>query len=237
MQTRADIVTVAIREAGVWRCSDDEPQPSALLMCDVRRGRPAETRAELSRRLIAACEELRSASTRRRSRSSSPSTPATRCTTRSSVASIGTGTALNDGVHRHRTDSLSTAGLVDSSARAQGGVRRRRGRAGIRAGRACRVGASRRPASVGTIRGGVRDFARERGGRRRAPDRPRARGHRGGHERGRARVHRAASPVRSGRGSRRRPTSSWSSSPTTAAGCSRGRTRRGSGSGCRRSPR
>ena len=58
MQTRADIVTVAIREASVWRCTDDEPQPSALLMCDVRRGRPAETRAELSRRLIDACSEL-----------------------------------------------------------------------------------------------------------------------------------------------------------------------------------
>jgi phenylpyruvate tautomerase PptA (4-oxalocrotonate tautomerase family) len=59
MQTRADIVTVAIREASVWRCSSDgEPQPSALLMCDVRRGRPAETRAELSRRLIEACSEL-----------------------------------------------------------------------------------------------------------------------------------------------------------------------------------
>ena len=30
--------------------------PSALLMCDVRRGRPVETRAELARRLTAACE-------------------------------------------------------------------------------------------------------------------------------------------------------------------------------------
>jgi phenylpyruvate tautomerase PptA (4-oxalocrotonate tautomerase family) len=58
MQTRADIVTVAIREASVWRCGDGEPRPSALLMCDVRRGRPAATRAELSRRLIDACEEL-----------------------------------------------------------------------------------------------------------------------------------------------------------------------------------
>jgi phenylpyruvate tautomerase PptA (4-oxalocrotonate tautomerase family) len=58
MQTRPDIVTVAIREASVWRCGDGEPQPSALLMCDVRRGRPAETRAELSRRLIDACTEV-----------------------------------------------------------------------------------------------------------------------------------------------------------------------------------
>jgi phenylpyruvate tautomerase PptA (4-oxalocrotonate tautomerase family) len=58
MQTRADIVTVAIRQTSVWRCSDDEPRPSALLMCDVRRGRPADTRAELSRRLIDACTEV-----------------------------------------------------------------------------------------------------------------------------------------------------------------------------------
>jgi hypothetical protein len=58
MQTRADIVTVAIHAGGegsVWRCSEGEPHPSALLMCDVRRGRSPETRAELSRRLIADC--------------------------------------------------------------------------------------------------------------------------------------------------------------------------------------
>jgi phenylpyruvate tautomerase PptA (4-oxalocrotonate tautomerase family) len=58
MQTRADIVTVAIREASVWRCTEDEPVASALLMCDVRSGRPADTRAELSRRLIEACSDL-----------------------------------------------------------------------------------------------------------------------------------------------------------------------------------
>jgi hypothetical protein len=58
MGARADIVTVAIREAGVWRCSEEDPHPSALLMCDVRRGRPAEVRAELSRRLIDACVEI-----------------------------------------------------------------------------------------------------------------------------------------------------------------------------------
>ena len=58
METRADIVTVAIREASVWRCTDDEPVPSALLMCDVRSGRSADTRAELSRRLLAACADV-----------------------------------------------------------------------------------------------------------------------------------------------------------------------------------
>jgi hypothetical protein len=49
-----EIVTVVIREAGVWR----DGEPSALLMCDVRRGRPVETRAELARRLVAACEAV-----------------------------------------------------------------------------------------------------------------------------------------------------------------------------------
>ena len=58
MQTRADIVTVAIREASVWRCTDAEPVPSALLMCDVRSGRPAAVRAELSRRLLEACADV-----------------------------------------------------------------------------------------------------------------------------------------------------------------------------------
>jgi phenylpyruvate tautomerase PptA (4-oxalocrotonate tautomerase family) len=51
MQAPPEIVTVVIRAAGVWR----DGAPSALLMCDVRRGRAAETRAELARRLTAAC--------------------------------------------------------------------------------------------------------------------------------------------------------------------------------------
>jgi hypothetical protein len=54
MGAAPEIVTVVIREAGVWR----DGKPSALLMCDVRRGRPVETRAELARRLIAACEAV-----------------------------------------------------------------------------------------------------------------------------------------------------------------------------------
>ena len=52
MDAPPEIVTVVFREAGVWR----DGAPSALLMCDVRRGRPVETRAELARRLTAACE-------------------------------------------------------------------------------------------------------------------------------------------------------------------------------------
>jgi phenylpyruvate tautomerase PptA (4-oxalocrotonate tautomerase family) len=52
MDAPPEIVTVVIREAGVWRAG----APSALLMCDVRRGRPVATRGELARRLTAACE-------------------------------------------------------------------------------------------------------------------------------------------------------------------------------------
>jgi hypothetical protein len=54
MQAPPEIVTVVVRQAGVWR----DGRPSALLMCDVRRGRPVETRAELARELIAACEDV-----------------------------------------------------------------------------------------------------------------------------------------------------------------------------------
>jgi phenylpyruvate tautomerase PptA (4-oxalocrotonate tautomerase family) len=54
MEAPADIVTVVIRDgAGVWRAGE----PSALLMCDVRRGRSVSTREQLSRRLIADCTE------------------------------------------------------------------------------------------------------------------------------------------------------------------------------------
>src|SRR3954467_8781755 len=52
MDAPPEIVTVVIREAGVWR----DGAPSALLMCDVRRGRSVQTRGELARRLTAACQ-------------------------------------------------------------------------------------------------------------------------------------------------------------------------------------
>ncbi len=60
----ADIrrVSVAIRElgdGGLWRCTADAPYPAALLMLDIRRGRPAEQRARLAEALVAIClEEL-----------------------------------------------------------------------------------------------------------------------------------------------------------------------------------
>ena len=53
-------ISVAIRELddGVWRCTEGEPYRSALLMCDIRRGRPSEQRAKLAEALVAACIEL-----------------------------------------------------------------------------------------------------------------------------------------------------------------------------------
>jgi phenylpyruvate tautomerase PptA (4-oxalocrotonate tautomerase family) len=60
MQTTPDMVTVAFRElseGGVWRCGNGEPEPAALLMCEIRRGRPPEQRAELAQALIDACVE------------------------------------------------------------------------------------------------------------------------------------------------------------------------------------
>ncbi len=60
MQTKPHIITVVVRdvgEGGVWRCTDEQPQEAALLMCDVRAGRSVETRAQLADALIAVCNE------------------------------------------------------------------------------------------------------------------------------------------------------------------------------------
>jgi len=60
MQTTPDLVTVAFRElaeGGVWCCGAGEPEPAALISCDIRRGRPPEQRAELAQALIDACVE------------------------------------------------------------------------------------------------------------------------------------------------------------------------------------
>jgi phenylpyruvate tautomerase PptA (4-oxalocrotonate tautomerase family) len=59
MQTTPDLVTVAFREleGGVWCCSTSEPEPAALLSCDVRRGRTPEQRAALAQALVEACVE------------------------------------------------------------------------------------------------------------------------------------------------------------------------------------
>jgi phenylpyruvate tautomerase PptA (4-oxalocrotonate tautomerase family) len=60
MQTTPDLVTVAFRElgeGGVWCCSAGEPEPAALISCDIRRGRAAEQRAKLAQALIDVCVE------------------------------------------------------------------------------------------------------------------------------------------------------------------------------------
>jgi phenylpyruvate tautomerase PptA (4-oxalocrotonate tautomerase family) len=61
MNSNINRITVAIRElgeGGVWRCGEGIPRPAALLMCDIRRGRPVKQRAELARTLIDACIEI-----------------------------------------------------------------------------------------------------------------------------------------------------------------------------------
>jgi phenylpyruvate tautomerase PptA (4-oxalocrotonate tautomerase family) len=58
MQTTPEHVTVSFRELGegsIWRCGEGEPEPAAVLMCDIRRGRPPEQRARLAEALVAAC--------------------------------------------------------------------------------------------------------------------------------------------------------------------------------------
>ena len=61
MSANVNRISIAIRElgeGGLWRCGSDEPRLAALLMCDIRQGRPKETRAELARQLVEACIEI-----------------------------------------------------------------------------------------------------------------------------------------------------------------------------------
>jgi hypothetical protein len=54
-------ISIAIRECGddaVWRVVDGEPVPVSVLMLDIRRGRPADLRMAVAKRLIADCVEL-----------------------------------------------------------------------------------------------------------------------------------------------------------------------------------
>src|SRR5919199_1749762 len=60
MQTTPTIVKVAFRELGadsLFRCTDGAPEPVVVVMCDIRRGRPAEQRAHLAAALVAAAAE------------------------------------------------------------------------------------------------------------------------------------------------------------------------------------
>ncbi|TDD01113.1 tautomerase [Nonomuraea deserti] len=62
MQVGKDLLTVSVHdvgEGGVWRCHENSPPtPSALIMCDIRSGRPVETRARLAQSLIDVCTEM-----------------------------------------------------------------------------------------------------------------------------------------------------------------------------------
>lgn len=60
MQTTPEMVSVAIRElpeGSLWSCRDGEPEPGAVLICDIRRGRTPGQRAELAQALVDACVE------------------------------------------------------------------------------------------------------------------------------------------------------------------------------------
>lgn len=61
MQANVRRISIAVREladGGIWRCTEGEPYQAALLMCDIRRGRPAEQRARLAQALIDSCVEI-----------------------------------------------------------------------------------------------------------------------------------------------------------------------------------
>jgi phenylpyruvate tautomerase PptA (4-oxalocrotonate tautomerase family) len=62
MQVGKDILTVSVHdlgEGGVWRCHESgPPTPSGLIMCDIRKGRDAATRARLAQALIDVCVDL-----------------------------------------------------------------------------------------------------------------------------------------------------------------------------------
>lgn len=62
MEVEMDLLTVSVHdlgEGGVWRCHESgPPTPSALIMCDIRKGRPTETRAHLAQSLIDVCLEI-----------------------------------------------------------------------------------------------------------------------------------------------------------------------------------
>ena len=61
MEVRADLVTVSVHDlgaGGVWRCTEGEPEPAALVMCDVRAGRSTDVRARLARGVVDVCVSL-----------------------------------------------------------------------------------------------------------------------------------------------------------------------------------
>jgi phenylpyruvate tautomerase PptA (4-oxalocrotonate tautomerase family) len=60
MQTIPSMVNVGFRELGegnLYRCGPGEPQPAAVIHCDVRVGRPPEQRLAFAEKLVAECVE------------------------------------------------------------------------------------------------------------------------------------------------------------------------------------
>ena len=60
MQTTPDMVRVAFRElgeGGVWHCGTGDPEPTACISCDIRRGRTPEQRLKLAQAIVEACAE------------------------------------------------------------------------------------------------------------------------------------------------------------------------------------
>lgn len=60
MQTRRRMVNVGFRELGpdnLFRCGDGEPEPGLVVMCDIRRGRPADQRLRLAEGIRDICGE------------------------------------------------------------------------------------------------------------------------------------------------------------------------------------
>src|SRR5439155_4377198 len=60
METTPSMVNVGFRELGdgnLFRCGPGEPEPAAVIHCDIRRGRPAELRLAFARRLVEECVE------------------------------------------------------------------------------------------------------------------------------------------------------------------------------------
>ena len=54
-------ISIAIRECGegsVWRTVDGVPEPVAVLMCDIRRGRSADLRMEVAKALCRDCIDV-----------------------------------------------------------------------------------------------------------------------------------------------------------------------------------
>jgi phenylpyruvate tautomerase PptA (4-oxalocrotonate tautomerase family) len=61
MQTKPDIVNVAVRElgeGGLWNCTAGDPRPSSVLVLAIRRGRTPEQRERYAAAILGACEEI-----------------------------------------------------------------------------------------------------------------------------------------------------------------------------------